>query len=123
MDTKGKLHNQPNNNLRHLHKKNLFTIEPTVHNLLIQGLQGFASAYLDDLVLYSNSWEDHLQHLRQVLQQLPDAGLTAMPKRCQFAMEQCNYLGHIVGNGVWNPELDKVEAICCFAIPKTETDI
>ena len=30
---------------------------------LIQGLQGFASAYLDDLVIYSDSWEDHLQHL------------------------------------------------------------
>ena len=48
---------------------------------LIQRLQEFASAYLDDVVIYSDSWEDHLQHLRQVLQHLKDAGLTAKPMK------------------------------------------
>ena len=90
---------------------------------LIQGLQGFASAYLDDLVIYSDSWEDHLQHLREVLQRLKDAGLTAKPKKCQFAMKQCSYLGHIVGNGVVQPELDKVEAVRSFTIPQTKTNV
>ena len=90
---------------------------------LIQGLQEFASAYLDDLVIYSDSWEDHLLHIRQVLQCLQDAGLTAKPKKCQFGIKQCSYLGHIVGNGVVQPELDKVEAVRSFAIPQTKTSI
>ena len=90
---------------------------------LIQGFEGFASAYLDDLVIFSDSWEDHLQHLRQVLQHLNKAGLTAKLKKCQFAMKQCSYLGHIVGNGVDRPELDKVEAVRSFAIPQTKTNV
>ena len=63
---------------------------------LIQGLQEFASVYPDDLVIYSNSWEDHLLHIRQVLQRLQHAGLTAKPNKCLFGMEQCSYLGYIV---------------------------
>ena len=90
---------------------------------LIQGLQEFVSAYLDDLVIYSDSWEDHLLHLRQVLQRLQDVGLTAKPKKCQFGMKQCNYLGHIVGNGVMQPELDKVEVVRSFDIPQTKTNV
>ena len=86
---------------------------------LIQGPLEFASAYLDDLIIYSDSWEDHLLHIQQVLQRLQDAGLTAKPKKCQFGMEQCSYLGHIVGNGVAQPELDKVEAVCSSTIPWT----
>ena len=38
-------------------------------------------------------------------------------------MKQCNYLGHIVGNGIVHSEIDKVEAIRSFSIPKTKTDI
>ena len=90
---------------------------------LTQGLQGFVAAYLDDLVIYSDSWEDHMQHLRQVFCRLQDAGLTAKPKKRQFAMKQCRYLGHIVGSGIVKPELDKVEAVRSFAIPRTKTDV
>ena len=36
---------------------------------------------------------------------------------------QCSYLGHIVGNGVVLPELDKVEAVRSFGIPQTNTDV
>ena len=53
---------------------------------LIQGLEGFTAAYLDDLVVYSSTWEEHLQHLRQVFSRLQEASLTAKPKKCQFAM-------------------------------------
>ena len=79
---------------------------------LIQGLEGFTTAYLDDLVVYSSTWEEHLQHLR-----------TAKPKKCQFAMKQCKYLGHVVGNGVVQPELIKIDAVKSFAVPRTKIDV
>ena len=61
---------------------------------LIEGLEDFTTAYLDDLVIYySENWEEHLQC---VLHKLQQAGLTAKPAKCQFAMAQCTYLGHIV---------------------------
>ena len=81
---------------------------------LIQGLEGFTAAYLDDLVIYSSTWEEHLQQLCQVFQRLQKAGLTAKPKKCQFAMQQYRYLGHIVGNGTVQPEQSKLAMYKCY---------
>ena len=50
---------------------------------VIWGLD-FASAYLDDLIIFSRTWEEHLQHLSSVLESLRDAGLTAKAKKCVF---------------------------------------
>ena len=89
---------------------------------LIQGLGGFTAAYLDDLVIYSSTWKEQLQHLRQVFGYLQEAGVTSKPKKCQFAM-QCRYLGHIVGNGTVQPELGKIDTVKSFAIPETKTHV
>ena len=51
---------------------------------LITGMGGFCAAYLDDLVVYSESWEEHLHHLSQVLGCLTKVGLTAKPSKCQW---------------------------------------
>jgi len=69
------------------------------------------AAYLDDIVVYSNSWEEHKGHIRTMFAQLQGAGLTVKPRKCQFAMAECLYLGHIVGNGCVCPEVSKLEAI------------
>lgn len=66
---------------------------------LLRGGEEFSAAYLDDLVIFSRTWEEHLEHVRFVLSQLREAGLTAKPRKCQFAMSHCTYLRHIVGDG------------------------
>ena len=90
---------------------------------LLRGLEGFAAAYLDDLVIYSDSWEEHLLHIKKVFDRLREAGLTAKPRKCQFAMKQCIYLGHVVGNGVIRPEHSKVEAMMSFPVPQTKKQV
>lgn len=60
---------------------------------LLKDCTGFAGSYIDDLAIYSRTWEDHLDHLRQVLQRLQENGLTAKPKKCHFGMSECEYLG------------------------------
>ena len=90
---------------------------------LIDGLQDFAAAYLDDLVVFSSTWEDHMQQLREVLQRLRKAGLTAKPSKCQFGMQTCTYLGHIVGNGVVQPEVTKLAAVENFAVPESKKQV
>ena len=90
---------------------------------LIQGMGTFSAAYLDDLVVYSGSWEEHLQHLHQVLSRLREAGLTAKPSKCQLAMDQCVYLGHVVGKGTVQPEMTKVEAVQCWPVPETKKQV
>ena len=78
---------------------------------LIKDEHDFAAAYLDDLVIFSSTWENHMQHLRTILQQLCKANLTVKPQKCQLGMAECVYLGHVVGRGVIRPELSKVDAI------------
>ena len=90
---------------------------------LLRGLEGYATAYLDGLVIYSDSWEEHLLHIKNVFDRLREAGLTAKPKKCQFAMKQCIYLGHVVGNGAIRPEQSKIEAVMSFPVPQTKKEV
>ena len=50
-------------------------------------------------------------------------GLTAKPSKCQYAMQQCVYLGFVVGSGLLKPEVDKLHAIKQLPIPKTKRDV
>lgn len=61
---------------------------------LIQGMESHAGAYLDDLVVFSETWAEHLSHLQEVLSRLRVAELTAKPSKCQFARSHCIFLGH-----------------------------
>ena len=90
---------------------------------LLTGACKFAAAYLDDLVIYSSSWSDHLQHIRFMLQKLQGAGLTVKLRKCQLGMQQCTYLGFVVGSGLLKPEVDKLQAIKQLSIPKTKRDV
>ena len=90
---------------------------------VLQGLQNFTAAYLDDVIIFSENWSDHMTQLRKVFKRLRAAGLTVKKKKCQFGMAQCNYLGHVVGSGLVLPQTDKVQAVRQFAIPQTKKDV
>ena len=98
------------------------TFQRMMDRLLI-GAYKFAAAYLDDLVIYSSTWSDHLQHICLILKKLQEAGLTVKLRKCQFGMQQCTYLGFIVGSGLLKPEIDKLQAIKQLPIPKTKHDV
>ena len=90
---------------------------------VIQGMDSFASAYLDDLIIFSSSWEDHMRHLHCVLERLVGAGLTVKSSKCQFGMSKCTYLGHVIGSGIVSPEPSKVLVVQRFEAPKTKTQV
>ena len=90
---------------------------------LIRGLSSFASAYLDDLIICSSTWEDHMGHLHIIFQRLRDAGLTIRARKCQFGMATCTYLGHVVGGGSLRPEHAKVKVIQSMPVPQTKTQL
>ena len=60
----------------------------------------------------------HLYHLQTALLRLHKAGLIAKPSKCQYGMQQCVYLGFIVG-GILKPEVGKLQAIQQLPVPKT----
>ena len=90
---------------------------------LMNSLQDYSAAYLDDLVVFSSIWEDHLKQVHEILQRVRQAGLTAKPSKYQFGMKTCTYLGHIMGNGVVKPETSKIGAVESFAIPQTKRQV
>lgn len=92
-------------------------------NQLLCGMESFTAAYLDDVVIYSETWEQHCLHIRKVLQCLRENGLMVKPAKYQFGMSQCTYLGHVVGNGHVRPEADKMKAVCDFPIPTTKQQV
>lgn len=58
----------------------------------------FVFNYLDDLLVYSESFEEHLQHLEEVLVRLCGAGLTVNPDKVNFAQSEISFLGHLVSS-------------------------
>ena len=83
----------------------------------------YAAAYLDDIIIYSNDWPRHLQHLRAVLRSLRRAGLTANPKKCAIGRVEVRYLGFHLGNGQVRPQINKTAAIAACPRPKTKKGV
>jgi len=83
----------------------------------------FAAAYIDDVVIFSRTWPEHLQHIRAVFNELKKAGLKVKGKKCQFAMHSCEYLGHVVGGQSIRPHPLKIDAIKNFQRPRTKKQV
>lgn len=86
-------------------------------------MDNFAAAYLDDVVIYSTSWQEHLSHLGKVLEKIKEAGLTINLRKCGVAKQETQYLGYILGGGVIKPMQDKVDAIRVRETPTTRKQV
>lgn len=82
-----------------------------------------ALAYIDNIVIFSTSWEDHLRHLDQVCSRLKEAGLHVKAHKCKFANADVSFLGHVVGKGKVRPQQAKVQAVNNYRVPRTKTDL
>lgn len=71
----------------------------------------FVIVYLDDIIVYSRSEEEHYEHLRQVLQVLEDNTLFLKLSTCYFLVDECDFCGHTIGRGGLSISPDKAEAM------------
>lgn len=94
-------------------------------NNVLRDASEFSAAYLDDVVIFSQSWEEHMSHLQQVLQCIRDAGLTINPLllKCAVAQGEVEYVGYVIGFGKIKPQVGKVEAIQSFPVPTTKKKV
>ena len=90
---------------------------------VLRDCNSFCRQYIDDVAIFSNSWQEHLEHLDTVLTKIHEAGLTVKPSKCKFAHQQVTYLGHTVGNGQIKPNVDKIKAVMQFPKPVTKKDV
>lgn len=90
---------------------------------LLAGCEDFCVPYIDDIAIFSDTWDDHLKHIEIILGKLAKAKLKIKPAKCQFAQSSVKYLGHVVGGGVRTPAEAKIKAVLDFPIPTTKTEI
>lgn len=79
----------------------------------------FVVVYLDDTIIYSRTFNDHLKHLREVFIRIRKAGLKLNLEKCQFWMKRLPFLGHIISPQGIEPDPGKVEAIKRLIPPTT----
>jgi len=82
-----------------------------INNAIREALDDFASAYLDDVLIYSNSEEEHVGHVKWIMQRLLEAGLYLKPEKCEFHKESVRYLGLIISTKGISMDEDKVETV------------
>ncbi|CAM4684191.1 unnamed protein product, partial [Lepidochelys kempii] len=98
------------------------TFQRLVDGLLV-GLGEYAVSYLDDVAIFLDSWEEHLEHIQKVFERIREAGLTVKAKKCQIDLNRVTYLGHQVGQGTISPLQAKVDAIQKWPVPKSKKQV
>jgi hypothetical protein len=104
------------------------TNAPTVFMCLMNGifrnyLDKFVIVFLDDILVYSKSEEEHEHHLRLVLQVLREHQLYAKLSKCSFYQEQIHYLGHIISEQGIAVDPEKIEAIRGWPTPRNVSEV
>lgn len=90
---------------------------------VLEGLESFTGAYLDDIIIFSSSWSDHIQHIQQVFERIRQAGLTLKRAKCIFGTAELEFLGHKVGLGKVEPRRKTVQALIDFPRPTSQKQI
>jgi len=96
---------------------------PACFQEIMQGIfEGNESCtpYMDDLIIFSSTWEDHLRDVERVLQTLKEAGLTANPRKCVWGGRYVEFLGHKVGGGRMALPEHRAEAFRNYTRPVTK---
>ena len=79
--------------------------------------------YLDDIIVYSPSWEEHLPRLENVFKKLRQHGLKLSLKKCNFLQTKVKYLGHVVSGEGISPDADKIKCVRQWPRPTTLKEI
>lgn len=98
------------------------TFQRLVKNVLA-GLEDFTGAYLDDIIIFSKTWSDHLRHLYLVFSRIQKAGLTIKRSKCVFATAEVEFLGHKVGLGKVEPRRKTVQVLLEFPRPSNQKQL
>ena len=83
----------------------------------------FVVVYLDDILIFSRTWEDHLQHIEEVLSTLRHHKLYVNLERCSFGMKEIQYLGYIVNEQGVHVDPAKIQVIRNWPTPRTIIDL
>ena len=104
------------------------TNSPATYQRLMENVFGgmylnFVQIYLDDLIVFSSSFEDHVHHLEAVFQRLSDFNLKLAPKKCKLFQKSVKYLGHVVSENGISVDPEKTEKVSNWPTPTNVSEL
>jgi len=94
-----------------------------MNDVLKYFLDDFFIMYLDDILIFSKTWEENLKHVKQTLDVFKREKLYVKLSKCEFGKTSLNYLGHIVGGGELKIDPSKVAVIVNWPKPRSATEV
>ena len=93
-------------------------------DIVLSGLKWInCLVYLDDIIVFSATFEEHLQHLRKVFERIRKAGLKFRTSKCQFAQHELKYLGFQISPNGLSPLEAKIQAVKEFPVPRAVKEV
>ena len=91
---------------------------------VLTGLQwSICLIYLDDVIIFSKNFDDHLRRMEEVFGRLREAGLKLKPQKCRFFQKEVTYLGHVVSENGVSTDPSKVSKILDWPIPRNLSEL
>jgi hypothetical protein len=91
---------------------------------ILSGLQWKTLAlYLDDVIVFATTLDEHIARLKEVFQRIQGAGLKLKPKKCDFLRESVNFLGHLVDSNGIRTDPEKISKIKDWPRPTSVTEV
>ena len=97
--------------------------QSVINEILFEGLGSFCCTYVDDMIIWSPSVEQHRRDVWTVLQPLRDDGLSINVEKCKFVVKDTHYLVLILSTSGIRPDLSKVQAMLDWPVPRATNEV
>ncbi|CAF1469586.1 unnamed protein product, partial [Didymodactylos carnosus] len=87
------------------------TFQRVMHNLIGNGRWNYVVVYLDDILIFSKDFNEHKQHVNEILSILNKANFQVNPDKCTIAVQEIEYLSHVINKDQIKPSPEKIRAI------------
>lgn len=99
------------------------TFQRLINHVLRKYINIICIVYLDDILVFSTSWEEHLAAIRKIFKVLRKYGLKLQIDKCNFVQRETNFLGHVITKEGLKPNPEKIRIIQNLPLPKTEKQV
>ncbi|KAM4061114.1 reverse transcriptase (RNA-dependent DNA polymerase) [Hirsutella rhossiliensis] len=98
-------------------------LQRMINNVLREHLDIFVVVYLDDILIFSDTLEEHKEHVHKVLRALQNAKLLVEPEKSKFHTQEVDFLGHTISPGEIRMQQDKINSVKEWPTPKNVKDV
>ena len=99
------------------------TFQALIEDTLQEYLDDFALAYLDDILIYSDTYEEHVEHVKKVMRKLQEKELPLKLGKCEFHKHEIAFLGYLISDKGLAPDPAKVKAVEEWPEPRNVKDV